>query len=198
MLKFEIADIIILIILLVLLYYEMIDIPIFIAFGFIMCINNYVLHKFGHCFDGTYYLANISVVLLFAFIIRRRVKKQYNIESFAGIAEVKNLGTFEALRKESPISKTFEDDLFKDLIYYENDESIKMIEGGETLGRMGLDKCLENCKGQCLEYGQTGVAWCFPASSMYQMPVEDLQIPSRLSNQNQDVKENSLNFVAMR
>ena len=45
------------------------------------------------------------------------------------------------------------DPLFEDVIYYENDM---------TTGRIGLDQCIEKCDGNCVEYGQTGNAYCFP------------------------------------
>jgi len=45
------------------------------------------------------------------------------------------------------------DPLFKDVIYYDNNI--------ET-GRLGLDVCIEYCNGNCVEYGQTGNAYCFP------------------------------------
>jgi hypothetical protein len=41
---------------------------------------------------------------------------------------------------------------FEDIISYDNDPN----------GRLGLDKCIENCRGYCVEYGQTGDAICFP------------------------------------
>jgi len=42
---------------------------------------------------------------------------------------------------------------FTDMITYENDAD----------GRLGFDKCIENCQGYCVEYGLTGTAHCFPA-----------------------------------
>jgi hypothetical protein len=45
------------------------------------------------------------------------------------------------------------DPLFKDVIYYENNNES---------GRLGLDMCIELCNGNCVEYGQTGNAYCFP------------------------------------
>lgn len=42
---------------------------------------------------------------------------------------------------------------FDDLIVYDNDAD----------GRIGLDKCIEKCNGYCVEFGQTGSAYCFPA-----------------------------------
>jgi len=42
-------------------------------------------------------------------------------------------------------------DQFPDVIIYENDGD-----------RLGLDKCIENCNGNCIEFGITGTGWCFP------------------------------------
>lgn len=42
---------------------------------------------------------------------------------------------------------------FDDMIVYDNDPD----------GRIGLDKCIERCNGYCVEFGQTGSAYCFPA-----------------------------------
>ena len=41
---------------------------------------------------------------------------------------------------------------FEDMVVYDNDPD----------GRLGLDKCIENCHGYCVEFGQTGTAYCFP------------------------------------
>lgn len=42
---------------------------------------------------------------------------------------------------------------FTDMIVYDNDPD----------GRIGLDKCIEMCNGYCVEFGQTGAAYCYPA-----------------------------------
>jgi hypothetical protein len=44
--------------------------------------------------------------------------------------------------------------MFDDIIVYNNDVD----------GRIGLDKCIEKCQGYCVEYGQTGTAYCYPVS----------------------------------
>ena len=46
------------------------------------------------------------------------------------------------------------DPLFKDVIYYENNVETE---------KLGLDTCIEECNGNCVEYGQTGNSYCFPA-----------------------------------
>ncbi len=60
---------------------------------------------------------------------------------------------FDNLRKNKPLSITYEDPLFSDVITYENDI---------VNNKIGLEQCLENCNGSCIEYGQTGIAHCFP------------------------------------
>ncbi len=59
---------------------------------------------------------------------------------------------FDELRKNKPLNHIFDDKLYTDVIQYENDLD----------GRNGLDKCIESCNGLCVEYGQTGIAQCYP------------------------------------
>jgi hypothetical protein len=47
------------------------------------------------------------------------------------------------------------DKVFSDIITYQNNSD----------GRVGLDKCYEDCKGTCVEYGITGIAQCFPLNN---------------------------------
>lgn len=48
----------------------------------------------------------------------------------------------------------FKDDkIFNDVYSYENDQNLEIL---------GIDKCLKDCNGNCVEYGQTGTAFCFP------------------------------------
>lgn len=47
-----------------------------------------------------------------------------------------------------------EDLLFKDVIMYQNDYTME--------GELGLEKCIKDCKGRCVEYGVTGNTFCFP------------------------------------
>lgn len=59
---------------------------------------------------------------------------------------------FDDLRKDKPLMLISEDKLFSDIVPYDN----------QMDGRIGLDICLEKCNGECLEFGQTGNAYCFP------------------------------------
>ena len=49
------------------------------------------------------------------------------------------------------------DNLFSDIVFYPNDDDV------DTGGRIGLDKCFQSCQGNCIEYGVTGTAYCFPS-----------------------------------
>lgn len=50
-----------------------------------------------------------------------------------------------------------DDSLFRDIIVYNNDE-----DPYQPGGRLGIDKCLDDCSGKCIEFGITGVGYCFP------------------------------------
>lgn len=76
--------------------------------------------------------AIILVVLLY--LVRKR-------EKFGDIISVKEVPDILDLRQQ-----------FDDLIVYDNSPD----------GRLGFDKCIENCKGYCVEHGWTGSAYCFP------------------------------------
>jgi hypothetical protein len=61
---------------------------------------------------------------------------------------------FDKIKVNNPPNKTYEDELFKSVISYENEPF--------SGGKIGLEKCIENCTGECVEFGVTGNAHCFP------------------------------------
>jgi hypothetical protein len=50
-----------------------------------------------------------------------------------------------------------DDSLFNKVITYENDDDPYACGG-----RLGIDKCLDDCDGRCIEFGVTGIGYCFP------------------------------------
>ena len=61
--------------------------------------------------------------------------------------------TFELIKKNGIKQNTiFDNDIFNRTTYYE------FKEGDYS----GINKCHNECDGNCLEYGPTGHAWCFP------------------------------------
>ena len=51
-------------------------------------------------------------------------------------------------------TRTFDDKLFDDVVMYESNPA--------DFSDSGVYKCLQKCKGTCLEYGITGNTFCFP------------------------------------
>jgi len=51
-------------------------------------------------------------------------------------------------------TRTYDDALFDDVKSYENDPNDEL--------NTGVYKCLDSCSGACVEYGMTGLAYCFP------------------------------------
>ena len=51
-------------------------------------------------------------------------------------------------------TRTYDDKLFDDVVLYESNPA--------DFSDSGVYKCLQNCKGTCLEYGITGNTFCFP------------------------------------
>ena len=101
------------------------------------------------------YLLYAIFILILLKIVIDIIKKYFSKENFKSIDYTKNYGKFG-----DPISTTYRyktlEEQFPEIIAYDNDY--------KTL-RMGLDKCAEECipnGGQCVEFGITGNAWCFP------------------------------------
>jgi hypothetical protein len=63
---------------------------------------------------------------------------------------------FEGLKLVNIESGTnsFDDKLFNDVVMYKSDT--------KDTAKAGIYECLEKCKGNCVEYGITGNAFCFP------------------------------------
>lgn len=52
----------------------------------------------------------------------------------------------------------FSDPMFEDITKYMSD-----IDEKNRVIKTGVEKCLKNCDGHCMEYGMTGVGICFPS-----------------------------------
>jgi len=100
---------------------------------------------------------------------------------------------FFELTKERPLSITYEDKLFTDVKTYENDETVDA--GG--YGRLGVDKCIQECKGSCVEFGVTGLTWCFPEKNIPPNYIENLRDASD-KTENIDEKPDKLIYANMR
>ncbi len=101
-----------------------------------------------------YFLDLIIVLLLFILFIRLVYCKKSNNEGFEENRR-------HLARMPLPENLTFFDDsLFANVKTYKNDDKIYCYEN-EPCGRLGIDKCIDDCKGRCVEFGITGMGYCF-------------------------------------
>lgn len=95
----------------------------------------------------------ILIILIVAFIYNYKC----NTETFKTTTSEKNSsGTSSDIGKE--VIRTgrdpYDDNVFADIITFNNDPIIN--------GKLGIEKCIEQCKGKCVEFGMTGIGYCFP------------------------------------
>ena len=89
----------------------------------------------------------IALVILYNLNVQENYTKIGN-QQFRVNSEIEKIKIREG-------SDTFDDPLFSDVVFYMGD--------GTLDGEIGLEKCLKQCKnGNCVEYGITGDAYCFP------------------------------------
>jgi hypothetical protein len=89
----------------------------------------------------------IAVIILYNLNIQEKYTKIGN-QQFRVNSEIEQIKIREG-------SDTFDDPLFSDVVFYMGDGTLE--------GEIGLEKCLKQCKnGNCVEYGVTGDAYCFP------------------------------------
>jgi hypothetical protein len=89
----------------------------------------------------------ILLTIMSALIIYLCIKYRANVMRENFLVDIKKIN--KASTRDHSI---LDDPLFADVKEYTNDDD----------GRLGIDKCLEYCKGGCVEFGQTGIAYCFP------------------------------------
>ena len=87
-----------------------------------------------------YYLLLLIGLILIAIIYYIKTTK----ENFGGVV-IENIKSG---------TRSFDDKLFDDVTMYKSNP--------KDVSQMGLYTCLEKCKGNCVEYGMTGDAFCFP------------------------------------
>jgi len=93
------------------------------------------------------YLVIIILILAILFVLYTNKEHLYpsTINNNKDVLAIDNIKTG---------TRTYDDKLFDDVIMYESDPA--------DINKSGVYKCLENCKGSCVEYGITGNTFCFP------------------------------------
>lgn len=100
---------------------------------------------------------NIKCIILVIMAIVLVIMFSNKVEGFKGQSSINtqsNLNTNPELYKKQ--ADIIYDPLFQNMTIYSNDLN-PYAEGEEN----GLSKCLKKCNGKCVEFGQTGIAWCF-------------------------------------
>lgn len=89
------------------------------------------------------------LIICFTYLVFSRSHKQIN-EGFNP----------DYTNKIAPFhGEDYYDTLFDDVLYFPNEVDKKT---GWTTGVTGFMRCKYNCAGNCMEYGYTGNAYCFP------------------------------------
>lgn len=103
-------------------------------------------------------IKNILILLLIIALIICFSKKTEQFEKMTPIQKEQNtlINKIAVNKLDDKQADLLYDPLFQNLIVYNNDLN-PFLPGEES----GLDKCLNKCNGNCVEYGMTGTAWCF-------------------------------------
>ncbi len=99
----------------------------------------------------------IIIILLYFFSINTLLSHEHlqNITNNTIVNDDKK--KYSTIYSES--IQLLDDPLFSDVILYNNDPD--PYKNGQ---KSGLQKCFDNCNGVCVEFGISGIAYCFPHS----------------------------------
>ena len=93
-----------------------------------------------------YFIIIIVIIVLLILVLRK-------FEHYTG-SSITNNKIGLKIENISSGTRTYDDKLFDDVVLYESNPA--------DFSDSGVYKCLQNCKGTCLEYGITGNTFCFP------------------------------------
>jgi hypothetical protein len=119
-----------------------------------------------------YVIITIIILIVLVYLTNSRnyepfttVNAQVNtqVDTQKNISEEKpknNNDKNESTKKENVTTELMflDDNLFNDVIMYDNEDP------WDINTKLGIQKCAEKCNGNCVEYGVTGSAFCFPLS----------------------------------
>lgn len=94
----------------------------------------------------------ILIVLFIIMYIYGYNRKKCYLENFAS-TDIMGMPV-----ERQPLEPDFMDDpVFTDVKTYLND-----IDNNNQIQNLGINKCLSQCDGKCVEFGVSGTAFCFP------------------------------------
>lgn len=103
-------------------------------------------------------MKNIYIILIIVLLIIILLISNKN-EYFEIIKANSDMSKFSSKLSQKGIkqgSDALDGMLFEDVNLYQSEAVID--------GELGLEKCIKNCKGMCVEFGMTGDAYCFPSN----------------------------------
>ena len=95
---------------------------------------------------------SILIILILMFIYFSNYNEHYQILENNKTTQSSNLPKTGIRQGSDPL----DGQLFSDVIMYKNDPVLD--------GEIGVEKCIRQCKGMCVEYGITGDCFCFPTN----------------------------------
>jgi hypothetical protein len=101
-------------------------------------------------------MKNIYIIIIFVFILLLLITNKN--EYYTVIPPKTTNQTFSNILPQKGVrekSDALDGMLFEDVNLYQSEPVVD--------GELGLEKCIKNCKGMCVEFGMTGDAYCFPS-----------------------------------
>lgn len=102
-----------------------------------------------------HYIIILLFILLILYLSSNSKCNNYN-EDFTSNYAVNNY--IYTGRPKNGLNLT-DDTLFSNVIVYEND-----ADPYSPNAKLGIEKCVDKCNGQCVEFGITGIGYCFPSN----------------------------------
>lgn len=104
------------------------------------------------------YIILIILMILIILLLSDKNDISNTMEHYEVIKSDKNQKRFSSILTQKGVrqgSDALDGMLFEDVNLYESEPVVD--------GELGLEKCIKNCKGMCVEFGMTGDAYCFPS-----------------------------------
>lgn len=99
----------------------------------------------------------ITVLLIMCYLYKKCYDREKSLENYFNTTAQKQCSTLTPDIMSQSLNVLL-DPTFSNVTVYNNDENPYVPGGGD----IGLKKCLAECSGNCVEFGVTGIATCFP------------------------------------
>jgi len=103
------------------------------------------------------YMNYINLIVIVSLVIILCLICSYKFKNNENFVYEYALNDYIYLGKRRDRYNLLDDSLFTQVVTYENDD----YPYGNG-NKLGIEKCIENCPGKCVEFGVTGIGYCFP------------------------------------